>query len=458
MLPFGAWTRAAQAFWSAGAAAGSLGEARLAALVRHARAHSPYYRDLYAGLPPDPPLESLPPTRRADLVARFDEWVTDPRITRLRVERFLADPARIGEPLLDGIHAWKSSGTSGCAGLYVQDPDALAVYDTLVAAQLREAPWGPETFARFAAGGGRAALVVATSDHFASIVSWERVRRATPWLEARALSVLEPLPRLVDALNALRPGFLSGYPSVLDLLAGEQAAGRLAIAPCLAWSGGERLTAAMRARIERAFGCAVMNEYGASECLSIAHECRAGWMHLHADWVILEGIDAKGRAVPPGQRSEGTLLTNLANRLQPLIRYALGDRVLYKESACECGSPLPAFRMEGREADTLEFTDAKGGHVRLAPLAIATLLEVVVPEIPFQVAQLAPARLAIRLGGPGDRGAHAHRAKLAATALREWLGRHGLGHVRVERQAGAPVADPRSGKVRAVVFEGARPP
>lgn len=428
---------------------------RLADLVRHARERSPLFREIYKGLPRDPPLERLPPIARPALMARFDEWVTDPRVTRATVEAVLADPRRVGEPFLDGYCAWKSSGTSGCTGLFVQDRAALAVYDSLVAAQLREAPWSFQSWTRLAFGGLRTALVVATNDHFASIASWERLRRASPFLQARAFSVLDPLPDLVDRLNEFQPGFLSGYPSVLDLLAVEQQAGRLAIAPGLAWCGGERLTAGMRARIEGAFGCAVMNEYGASECLSIAHECRAGWMHLHADWVILEGVDAKGHPVPPGERSESTLLTNLANRLQPLIRYALGDRVLYKEGPCECGNPLPAFRMEGREADTLDFTTARGGHVRLTPLAIATLLEVVVPEIPFQVAQLAPGRLAIRVGGPGDRGVHAHRAKLAATALHAWLGRHGLRHIRVEGQAQPPVADRRSGKVRAVVREAA---
>ncbi|MBW0105512.1 hypothetical protein [Pseudonocardia sp. KRD291] len=49
---------------------------RLAAQVAYARARSPYYRQLYRGLPgrvEDPTL--LPVTGKDELMARFDDWV-----------------------------------------------------------------------------------------------------------------------------------------------------------------------------------------------------------------------------------------------------------------------------------------------------------------------------------------------------------------------------------------------
>ena len=73
----------------------------------------------------------------------------------------------------------------------------------------------------------------------------------------------------------------------------EQRARRLSIAPSIVWSGGEHLTAAARREIEAAFGAVLIDEYGSSECLSIAVGCSHGWLHLNADWVVLEPVDAR---------------------------------------------------------------------------------------------------------------------------------------------------------------------
>jgi hypothetical protein len=54
--------------------------------------------------------------------------------------------------------------------------------------------------------------------------------------------------------------------------------------------------------------------------LMIAYDCGHGWLHVHADWASLEPVDEQRRPVPVGERSATVLLTNLANRIQPIIR------------------------------------------------------------------------------------------------------------------------------------------
>ena len=61
------------------------------------------------------------------------------------------------------------------------------------------------------------------------------------------------------------------------------------------------MSARSRLEIERAFGCLLQNEYGASECLAIAHGCREGCLHVDADWVILEPVDREFKPTPPGE-------------------------------------------------------------------------------------------------------------------------------------------------------------
>jgi hypothetical protein len=79
---------------------------------------------------------------------------------------------------------------------------------------------------------GRAAAIVATGGHFGALALIEWRHRTHPWAATtRAFSVLVPLPELVRDLNAFQPAMLAGYPTAIGLLAFEQAAGRLRIAP-----------------------------------------------------------------------------------------------------------------------------------------------------------------------------------------------------------------------------------
>jgi phenylacetate-CoA ligase len=428
------------------------GSQRFNGLVRYAREHSRFYREMYRDLPRgDPEIRQLPVVTKRALMSRFDEWVTDSAVKRVGVDAFLSDRTHIGELFLDHYIIWKSSGTTGEPGIYVQDADALATFDALMAVHLSPHGVAAQFAWEFLARGGRAALVVATDDHFASITSWRRVCRGSPGIGARGFSILDPLPKLVAKLNAYQPALLAGYPTMLSLLADEQVAGRLKLKPLNIWSGGECLVPSTRDAIERAFGCRVVNEYGASECMSIAFGCDEGWLHLNADWVVLEPVDSAYRPTPPGEPSHTVLLTNLANRAQPIIRFDLGDSVLAAPEPCRCGSPLPAIRVEGRHSDVLSLVAPNGSTVRVLPLALTTVVEEAVDIHRFQIVQTGRDRLMLRV----DRGHARWRAlgHIAVNALRDYLVHHDLSNVHIALDSVPPARDPSSGKFREVVAQ-----
>src|SRR4051794_36496905 len=136
----------------------------------------------------------------------------------------------------------------------------------------------PRDLWRVLQGDGRQVAVFATGGHYLGATMMERRLRARPWRRkiARLFSVLTPLPDLVRQLNAFRPALLGGYPSVLDLLAQEQTAGRLRIRPAVVTMAGETLTPAVRSRLEHAFACRIMESYSASEATPLALPCRHG--------------------------------------------------------------------------------------------------------------------------------------------------------------------------------------
>jgi phenylacetate-coenzyme A ligase PaaK-like adenylate-forming protein len=452
------WSSYWQVWWTRAGGAPAIGAAqrdRLAMLVAHARTHSPLYRDAYRELPLSPPIDALPVMTKHALMADFDRWVTDPAIRYAELDAFLADRSHIGERYLGRYLIWKSSGSTGEPGVYVQDDRALSVYDALVAVQLSSLALAGDCVAGLF-GGGRAALVAATGDHFASIASWERACRAAPGMAARGFSIMEPLSQLVAALNAYRPAYLASYPTMLTLLAEEREAGRLRIAPSIVWSGGEFLAPGAQAELARAFGCPVLNEYGTSECMSIAVSCPEGWLHVNADWVLLEPVDTDHRPTPPGEASHTVLLTNLANLVQPIIRYDLGDTVVARPSRCPCGSPMPAIRVEGRREDVLTMPAADARPVRLLPLALTTLVEEATGCHRFQIVQTADHALALRFDA-GDERARRDAFHRAEVVLRRHLAHHDIAHARIALAAEPPLPDRRSGKLRQVVLEPAPP-
>lgn len=428
---------------------------RLAALLEAAARHAPRWRHLLAGRDvATVPLHELPVSHKAALMKDFDGWVTDPALSLPALRRFVADPANIGQDYLGRYIVWESSGSTGEPAIFVQDAHAMAVYDALEA--LRRPDLRPlERLVDPWSLGERIAFVGATEGHFASTVSIERLRRLQPGLAGRlrGMSFLQPLGALCAELDAFAPTVIATYPSAAVMLAQAHRDGRLRSAPREVWTGGESLSSAGRAFVRDVFACPVANSYGASEFFSLAFECHLGAMHLNSDWAILEPVDAHGRAVAPGHAGATTLLTNLANHVQPLVRYDLGDRVRLLAAACACGSHLPVIEVDGRNDDTLYLAGLAGTpKVSVLPLAVSTVLEEEAGLFDFQLVQQGSHDLMLRTG---LRGAQAVRTlERACAVLEAFLATQGAPGVRVHVQCEEGVRCGRSGKIKRVIAAG----
>ena len=345
---------------------------------------------------------------------------------------------------------WESSGSTGEPAVFVQDAGAMATYDALEAIRrprLRPYdrildPWGVTE---------RLVFVGAIGGHFASTVSIERLRRLNPLISTRlrSISFLQPVGVPGRGVAPELPDRGRDLSECRRMLAEERLAGRLRIAPKEIWTGGETLSPAMRAFVHKAFGCPVINSYGTSEFLSLASECSLGSLHLNSDWVILEPVDARGEPVPRGTPGVTTLLTNLANHVQPLIRYDISDRVALHPGTCACGCRLPMIDVEGRCDDSLLLGPAGRSKTRILPLALSTILEEEAGLFDFQLVQTGPAVLDLctsQLGSAADDGLRRGRS-----ALLGFLSRQGAGKVRIRCRSGHPARRGRTGKVTRVI-------
>lgn len=168
------------------------------------------------------------------------------------------------------------------------------------------------------------------------------------------------LDGFLTAIRSRRPRMLFGYPSALAHVA-RHAERRGVVMNDLgsrvAFVTGERLYDDQRAVISRVFGCPVANGYGGRDAGFIAHECPSGGMHITAEDVIVELITPDGRPAPVGTPGE-IVVTHLASRDFPFIRYRTGDVAVLDDRACPCGRGLPLLReIQGRSNDFVAAAD-----------------------------------------------------------------------------------------------------
>jgi phenylacetate-CoA ligase len=434
------------------ASVAALQQTRLRKMIRFVRKNSEFYAKLYNRLPPDiDDVRRLVPVAKHELMENFDDWVTDQEVAKASVEAFIADQRFVGTPHLGHYAVWTTSGTTGEPGIFIQNGEALVIYEALLIVRGSLVWMPPRHLQSILQQGGRVAYIAATGSHFVGAASLELANRRYPWLPThiRIFSVLSPLPKLAEALNNFQPAIVISYPTAMELLAHEQLIGRLRINPTLIVTGGESLAPEARIQMATAFNCQVRDAYGASEFPYMAFDCGHGWLHVNSDWVILEPVDEVYQPVLPGQASRTVLLTNLANRVQPLIRYDLGDSITVSPHHCSCGSPLSAIRVEGRRNAILSFTTPDGEAIQLLPMTLAKVIEETPGVQRFQAIQTAPAMLSVRLETlPCTDSRMVWQA--VVRRLQEYLSAQKLSSVKIEKTPGPPKCDPVSGKFRKV--------
>jgi phenylacetate-CoA ligase len=384
---------------------------RLRALLRHAKARSPFHAERLAAVDPARfelgDLPALPTMTKAEMMAAFDQALTDPRLSRAVVEEHLGGSASEATELLGEYVVLASGGSSGERGVFVYGAGAIVDY-TLgltrngLARLLSLGPPPP--------GGVPMAMVAAASPIHATRALCDLF--SGDLLAVTAIPVTLPLPEIVARLNRAQPVLLQGYPSVVSLLAEERAAGRLRIAPVAVTGSSEQFPAGARARVAAAFGVGVVDQFGSTEGVLGSSAPDQETIVLASDLAIVELVDERNRPVPPGTASAKVLVTNLMNPTQPLIRYELTDRFVRQPDAAEHGHLR--VTVEGRADELLVYGDAV-----VHPLVLRSVLVDTKEVVEYQVTQthrgahvavVAPrgidepalaARLAAALGGAG---------------------------------------------------------
>jgi phenylacetate-CoA ligase len=204
-------------------------------------------------------------------------------------------------------------------------------------------------------------------------------------------------------LEDLAPEVLAGDPISFEALLELG----VALRPRALLSTSMALPPGLRAALEAAFACPVLDLYSLNEAGPVAvFDPRLGGHVLLQHGMLVEVLDPVGRGLPPGERGEITL-TGGFNFCLPLLRYRTGD---YAALELRAGQPV-LVGLEGRAP--VRFRSAQGELLNNIEVTHAF------KELPlrqYQLVQRADGSLLLRLR---DAARHAGEA---SARLRELFG------------------------------------
>ena len=315
---------------------------RLKDLLHHADSNVPYYRQIFAELGFAP-----------DSVRSLDDLGRLPFLTKTAI-RANTDALKSG--MATNLTRLNTGGSSGEPLIFFVGKERTS-HD--VAAKWRATRWWDVDIGDREIVVWGSPIELSTQDRIKSVRDQLMRTRLLPAFEMSAAK----LDGFIATMRSVRPRMLFGYPSALSHIArhAEATGKRLNdVGIQVAFVTSEQLYDDQRAQIEKTFGCRVANGYGGRDAGFIAHQCPEGEMHITAEDIIVEIIGPEGRVLPHGSSGE-IVVTHLASRDFPFIRYRTGDIGVVSTRQCRCGRGLPVLQeIQGR---TTDFVVAQDGTI-----------------------------------------------------------------------------------------------
>ncbi len=289
-------------------------------LLRYVWPRSAYYRELYshhgireADLGEVKPTD-LPMVDKRQLREHFDDVVTDAGVQFQDVIEFAKAP-KSKKASLRRYEVMLTSGTTGEPTFILHDQRCWAINQVAFAVRLIHRRGRRRWVHRRAYLGGALTLGAGS-----------KMTLDRPWFSPRPLIISPQLPtaEIVQRLNAFQPTLLTGFSSEIAVLAREALGGRLRINPEVVGTSGENLTPGMEDDLEDAWPGRHINAFSASEALCVAARRYRKPFSIFDDLNLVEVVGPDGSPAPEAGTGD-MLLTNLHNRIMPIVRYRTGD-------------------------------------------------------------------------------------------------------------------------------------
>ncbi len=404
-------------------------------VLAYARQRSPFYRELYSGLPEHPAWTDLP------IVNQEDFWTAN---------RF-DDNLLLTDPLSDGV-VFRSGGTTGSPKFSIYTREEWDAFVTLFGEGMAKRALSP---------GERVANLFYAGDLYASFlfIFGSLHRSPVPALQF-PISGQVALEEMASLLSEYRITTVAGVPTSMLALADhlESRGGEMPVIRKMLF-GGESMYADQRARLSRLFPGVEIHSIGYASVDAgllgyTGHDCGPEEHRSFGTATRMEIVDDEGRSLEEPGLPGRLLVSNFTRRLMPILRYPCGDRAEWTEPA---GHVDRRFRLLGRSEEA-----ARVGPVSLYLADVEKALHPLWDELGVVAFQLVTyhrqqkdgLRLRVAARAPGKDAEIVARLMQERPMLQHWFDDGKIHAVEVEWVgADALVVNPRTGKLRRVLDE-----
>jgi len=293
---------------------------RFRKLVKYANANSPYYakiiRENCISIDSSVP-EDFPVLTKSIAMEHFDDIVTDRKITKKEIEKFVSNSSDPRELFLNKYTALVTSGSSGEEGYFVSHfKDTIRGLSSISPAKASTKISLLINYVRWVFTKRKKPAIAFygnVSGHYAgydSAIKWPKLL-----FNAKGFEINQTVSKTVDDINQFQPNILCGYTTMLKILAEEKLNNNLTISPQVIIATAETVTKDDLIFLNKVFPAShVMSLYASSEHGNMGRSNRdKETMSLFDDKLIFEFFE------------DHTLVTNLCNYTMPLIRYKMSD-------------------------------------------------------------------------------------------------------------------------------------
>ena len=346
---------------------------RLRALVVHAAATVPHWRELFASRGIDPAsirgaedLARLPMIDAASLVADPMRFVSEAYRSKAGREVFKTSGSTSGlrKPIFWDHASLLLRAARGERDRVVITDLAGERWTGVVAREFMTTEWR-HTLGRWLGADteGHQRLLILPADFSSrtqrTIYSEKTMIPRRP-IHYHHLPPTVPFAVAAAHLAAIRPRIVFSFGSYVDqFLHWVHASGAPVAMPRLWVYLGDRVSPGARA-LAQAIGCPLYSVYGAMEAGTIGFQCeRREGFHLNVDLCAVRVVGDDGADVRPGETGD-IVISPLDNRAIVLFNYRLGDRGTLSPVDCACGRRLPVLAtMDGRRSEFVCLGDGR---------------------------------------------------------------------------------------------------
>ncbi len=329
---------------------------KLVYILRYAAIHVPYYRSLNI----DP-----------KTIVSIDDLKRFPILTKSMVQE-LGDDLISTEFKKSNLYCSRTSGSTGQPTTTYFDEDCWMM--TKFALKIRRMTASKVGLFKH--------VVIISELSDGEIRSSKSLPFSDLFYKKTMLSIHNPIKDNLHYLNDASVDAVYGFPSYFDELINYYEAHDIEFPKfSIIFTSSEVLRPALKNKIKKHFGAHVCDIYGSTEFKEIAWQCAEENYHLNFESIWVESHD-----VHSTQYEQCALLTSLANKAMPLIRYQIGDFGKLEDIVCKCGRRSPVLKsISGREIDMIQLPNGR----RVSPYLLTTEIESNVVISMYQIVQVA---------------------------------------------------------------------